>query len=108
MTSKPVFFSILAAMLLLPAVQAEESPAAAAPAEPAAEPPNPTEERIRAYREQFDQRAKDAELLRQQHQAEMEEQRKRHQAEMEAVHQSARPAPSARLPKSVSRSRRPV
>jgi len=85
MTLKPVFFSIFAAMLLLPAVQAEESPAEAALAEPAAEPPNPTEERIRAYREQFDQRAKAAEQLRQQHQAEMEEMRKESQAEMDKV-----------------------
>lgn len=80
MSLKPVLFSILATMLLLPVVQAEESPAEAAPA---AEPPNPMEQRVRAYREQFDQRAKDAELLRQAHQAEMEELREERQAEME-------------------------
>ena len=43
------------------------------------------EERIRAYREQFDQRAKDSELLHQQHQAEMEELREERQAEISEV-----------------------
>jgi hypothetical protein len=80
MSLKPVLFGILATMLLLPVAQAEESPAEAAPA---AEPPNLMEERVRAYREQFDKRAKDAELLRQEHQAEMDKLREERQAEME-------------------------
>ena len=68
MPLKSLIYSIIAAMLLLPVVQAEENPPAVEPAT-AAEPPNQMEERIRAYREQFDRRAKEAEQLRQQHQA---------------------------------------
>ena len=79
MSLKPVLFSILTTMLLLPVVQAEESPAETA----AAESPSPMEERVRAYREQFDQQVKKAELLRQEHQAEMDELRDERQAEMQ-------------------------
>lgn len=80
MSLKPVLFSILTTMLLLPVVQAEESPAETAPA---AESPSSMEERVRAYREQFDQQVKKAELLRQEHQAEMDELRDERQAEMQ-------------------------
>lgn len=80
MSLKPVLFSILTTMLLLPVVQAEESPAETAPA---AESPGSMEERVRAYREQFDQQVKKAELLRQEHQAEMDELRDERQAEMQ-------------------------
>ena len=80
MSLKPVLFSILTTMLLLPVVQAEESPAGTAPA---AESPSSMEERVRAYREQFDQQVKKAELLRQEHQAEMDKLRDERQAEMQ-------------------------
>ena len=82
MLLKSLSYSVLTALLLLPAVQAEESPAVAAPA---AEPSNPMEERIRTYREQIDQRTSDAELLRQQHQAEMEQTRQVREAELEQM-----------------------
>ena len=80
MSLKPVFFGIMAATMLLPAVQAEESPAAATPA---AVPPNPMEERIRTYREQYDQQIESADSLREQQQAEMEQQRAARDAEIQ-------------------------
>ena len=81
MSIRLIVFAFFSSVLMFSPAYAGDDPAGSSTADVTTS--SAMEERIRAYREQFDQRTKEAEQLRQQHQAEMEELHKERQAEME-------------------------